>query len=286
MIGRGKKKREINLLPLKSDIIFKAIFGDKRNKHILTAFLKTVLEMPEDEFESIELIDPHIEREFPDDKLCILDVRVETKRKKLIDIEIQLYDVPFMQERITFYTCGNLTTQISSGDTYINIKKAVTIVILDYNILPDKARYHHVFRLYDPINGAMLTDILEIHTLELRKLPELPANPADRKEEELLYWLKLIRTEMKEEADMLATKTPEIGETVARMKKLSSDERTRLIYESREKATRDHMARMSAARAEGERQASVTIAKNLLVRGVSPDIISESSGLSLEEING
>ncbi|MDR1649819.1 MAG: Rpn family recombination-promoting nuclease/putative transposase [Synergistaceae bacterium] len=32
--------------------------------------------------------------------------------------------------------------------------------------------YHHVFRLYDKVHEILLTDVMEIHTLELRKLPD------------------------------------------------------------------------------------------------------------------
>jgi len=38
------------------------------------------------------------------------------------------------------------------------------------------------------------------------------------------------------------------------LKKLSSDERARLLYESREKARRDEISRLYGARAEGEVQ--------------------------------
>ncbi|MCL2878200.1 MAG: hypothetical protein FWF13_05415, partial [Acidobacteria bacterium] len=34
--------------------------------------------------------------------------------------------------------------------------------------------YHHRFTLYDPLAGVEFTDLLEIRTLELSKLPETP----------------------------------------------------------------------------------------------------------------
>jgi predicted transposase/invertase (TIGR01784 family) len=287
-VKEEKGESPIRLLPLKSDVVFKMVFGDHRNVGILRAFLTAALDIPGDEFDKIEIIDTHLERDFPDDKLGILDVRVKTKNGKLVDIEIQLYEMPFMPERVTFYTCRNLNTQIAPGQTYEAVRKVVTILILDYDMLPDKARYHHKFRLYDPESGTLFTEVIEIHTLELKKLPDI-SNAMKPKETELLNWLKLIRAEDEEELEMLATKSPKIKETVAILKKLSANEEARLIYEAREKAQRDELTRLAGARtegiAEGEYSASVKMAKNLLLREISPDIISESSGLSLEEIH-
>ncbi|MDR1650402.1 MAG: Rpn family recombination-promoting nuclease/putative transposase, partial [Synergistaceae bacterium] len=84
-----------------------------------------------------------------------------------------------------------------------------------------------MFRLYDRDSGVLFTDVMEIHTLELGKLPE--TSGSDVKEGELLDWLRLIRSEREEEIDMLAAKTEEMKMTVGRLKQLSADERTRML---------------------------------------------------------
>jgi hypothetical protein len=192
------------LLPLKSDIVFKLVFGDHRNIGIVRAFLVAALDIPEEEYEDLEIIDPHLERDSPDDKLGILDVRIKLKNKKLVSVEVQVRKVPDMAERLAFSTGRNLSRQISPGDKYEKIARVVTIAIAD----------------------------MEIHTLELRKLPETPVS--DAKENELLDWLRLIRSEKEEEIEMLATKTKEMKMAVGSLKKLSADEQTRMIYEARE----------------------------------------------------
>jgi predicted transposase/invertase (TIGR01784 family) len=68
------------------------------------------------------------------------------------------------------------------------------------------------------------------------------------------------------------------------LKELSADERARLVFEAREKARMDEMARMYGARAEGEAKGKAEMAKILLSKNVSLEIIAESSGLSLREI--
>ncbi|MDR1481792.1 MAG: Rpn family recombination-promoting nuclease/putative transposase [Synergistaceae bacterium] len=147
------------MLPLKSDIIFKMVFGDTRNNSSLRSFLAAALNIPEAELEEIEVIDTHLERDHPDDKLGILDVRVLTASGRRIDVEIQLYEYALMPERITFYTCKNLTSQITSGQDYGDIRLSITIVILDFNLLKDSPSYHHIFRLYDKLNNVQFTDV-------------------------------------------------------------------------------------------------------------------------------
>ena len=106
------------LLPLKSDVIFKLVFGDPRYIDITKAFLSAILGIPADEFADLRIIDPHLERDRPGDKLGILDVRAQMKSGKLISVEIQVRRTPFMAERVAFSTGRNLSRQIAPGQNY------------------------------------------------------------------------------------------------------------------------------------------------------------------------
>ncbi|MDR2833296.1 MAG: Rpn family recombination-promoting nuclease/putative transposase, partial [Streptococcaceae bacterium] len=46
------------LLSVTNDFVFKMIFGDQRNVDILTDFLKSVLDIPVDEYDYIKIVDP------------------------------------------------------------------------------------------------------------------------------------------------------------------------------------------------------------------------------------
>ena len=79
-----------SLLPVKSDFVFKLIFGDQRNVDILAAFLKSVLDIPDEEYDRLTIVDPYIKKESADDKYGILDVKVHTVSGSVIHVEIQL----------------------------------------------------------------------------------------------------------------------------------------------------------------------------------------------------
>ena len=90
------------------------------------------------------------------------------------------------------------------------------------------------------------SDIIEIHTLELSKLPEA-ADGTD-----LYDWAKFIAAEPEEELQMAAERNPQVQKAVLKLRELSADERARVLYENREKALRDIDSRERRARAEGK----------------------------------
>jgi predicted transposase/invertase (TIGR01784 family) len=291
------------LLHLKNDIVFKMIFGDEKNKHILKAFLLAVLSLPEDEYDVLQVTESYNLRvDHPDEKLGILDVYIRTKAGKHIDLEIQVARTPFLKERIAGYTGKMLGAQLPVGGEYTEMKKVIAIVILDYNLIEDSENFHNRYLLYDGETKSLFTDILEIHTLEMRKLQkDLGDMPeADEKTKQQTWWLKFIGTEKEEEIKVLATKVPEINDAYEILQKLSEDESVRLRYESREKAIIDEQARIYVAtkegeargraegeakgRAEGKRENALETARRLLAMGLGVEIAAQGSGLTEEEV--
>jgi len=267
-----------DLLSLKNDVVFKLTFGDMKNISLLAAFLKSVLDLPATEYDHLVLVDPHLQREFPDDKLGVLDVKIHTTTGKVIDVEIQVESQADMWERILFYTARLTTEQLRSGLDYKLVKKAVSIIILDWNLTEKQSHYHHRFRLYDDRNICHFPDLFEINTLEL---PKLPANPDGS---EMYNWLRLFTATTKEELEMVAKTNPEIAKTVGVIMELSEDERTRMLAESQEKFRRDEFSRRKKAYQDGRQEERLAVAKNLFRLKMSPEVIVEATGLTLEEI--
>jgi len=262
-------------LPVKSDVIFRLFYADERNQEFLISLLKSMLRLPEYEYHTIDIADPHLLREFDKDKLAIIDVKLYTKSRKVIHIEVQLQVSPEeLQKRITYYAAKLITEQIGSGDDYDAIKKVISIVITDEELIPGSSRYHHRFPFYDPEAGVEFSDILEIHTLELGKLPK----SADGTE--LCDWAKFIAAETEEELTMIAERNPQIGKAVVKLRELSADERARDMYERREKARRDMVSREKWVRKQG----LMDVARNLLKRNRPIEEIMEDTGLTVEEL--
>jgi predicted transposase/invertase (TIGR01784 family) len=266
-----------DILPPKNDIVFQLIFGDIRNVDLLSDFLKSVLTLPNDDLSEITIVDPHLLRKHPDKKLGILDLKAKTKSDKIIHVEIQLSDLPQMRERLIFYNAGLIIDQIDAGEDYGVIKRVITILIVDYVLIPESPRYHNRFTLYDPTSAIEFSDLIEINTLELPKLPKMADNY-------LWHWLRFLRAKSKEDLDMVAQASPKLEKVVGKLLELSEDERARMLYESQVKEERDNRARMRGALEKGIAQGKIEIARKLLKRNMAIDEIVEDTGLSREEI--
>jgi predicted transposase/invertase (TIGR01784 family) len=224
--------KKILLLPVTSDFIFKLIFGDQRNVDILAAFLRAVLDIPDEEYDRLVIVDPHIKKESADDKYEILDVKLHTVSGSVIHIEIQVRVLPNMKARTIYSQSKLVTEQMASGMNWSDIKRTITIVITSEVFMPEGNKYHYQFR-YRTDDGIEFTDLSEINTLDLGKLPP------DDDSTELWYWMKFIKTDDEEVLDMLATRSPQMRKAVGVLKELSADEQTRMLYEKREMARRD-----------------------------------------------
>ena len=53
-----------SILPPKSNTVFQLLFGDQRNVELLADFLKAVLDIPEDEYRDIVVVNPCLLREY------------------------------------------------------------------------------------------------------------------------------------------------------------------------------------------------------------------------------
>jgi predicted transposase/invertase (TIGR01784 family) len=266
------------------------IFGDSRDIGILTDFLQAALDLPAEDYEEVTLVDPHLARESPDDKMGVLDVKVKTRSGKLVDVEVQLCSQSQMRERIVFYLARMINEQIGPGDEYWSIQRSICILIADYVLVPENASYRNRYTLRDPATGSEFTDLLEVNTLELPKLPR------DEDGTPLWAWLKFLSAREKEELTMLAEKNPQVKKAVVKFMALTEDERARMLADSREKLRRDISAQMRDAeirgreegreegREAGQTEAMLAVARKLLGLNQPIDTIVQITGLSREAL--
>ena len=274
----------------KNDLIFKLIFGSQKNIEILIGFLQSVLDLPANEYDHIELVNTHLQPEMIGDKEGILDIKLHTKNKNIIDIEIQVKTVPDMRERVVFYASKMITEQIKRGEIYNKIKRAISIVITNFRLINDSESYHNRYRLYDKKTGSQFTDVIEICILELIKLPE------ENDESDLWDWLKFINSESEEECKVIADRNPQIKKAVRIVTEMSMDDSLRYRMESLEKAEHDEISRLKGAKKDGikvgrelgfragEIKKTREIARNLKKKDLPSETIAAVTGLSQKEI--
>jgi predicted transposase/invertase (TIGR01784 family) len=179
-----------------NDFIFKKIFGEKGNEDILISFLNAVLKRTSEEpITGVEIIEnKELSKELIEDKTGIIDVRAETSKGEQIDIEVQLTDQGNMDKRTLFYWGKMYLENIGSGEDYKELSKVITINILDFDFLGTK-NFHSSFHLWeDKEKDYMLTDVVEIHFLELPKFRKKKIK--DYKENAIERWLAFLEKDI------------------------------------------------------------------------------------------
>jgi predicted transposase/invertase (TIGR01784 family) len=256
---------------------------------VLEDFLKAVLDLPAEDYKRLTVVDPNLDREFIEDKLGVLDVKVHTGSGKVIDIEVQIKPQRAIWERMLFYTAKMVVEQVKSGYQYDQIHRVISILIADFVVVTENKAYHNRFRLYDENSGARFPGSIEINVLELPKIHEADGTP-------LGNWLRFLSAKTEGDFMAVAQTSPAINEAWGRIKVLSGDDRARALADAREKARMDLDSWLGDARYEGRqeglqegeqkgRQEGIySVAKNLLREKMPVETIARLTGLSLEDV--
>ncbi|MCE3198201.1 Rpn family recombination-promoting nuclease/putative transposase [Paenibacillus sonchi] len=270
----------MDLLDPRVDFVFKRIFGSENNKDVLLAFLNRIFtEAGEPPLTEIILMNPYTNKEDPLDKQSIFDVYAKTSEGKLIDIEMQLFNKYDIEKRTLFYWSKRYASQLSEGDKYPELKKCVTINILNYSFLKNN-QYHNVFHLREDRTGLPLIDDIEVHFLELPKLDERSVPT----EGGLINWLLFLKGTDTSYWEVLKMNEPGLEKAMDTLQYLSQDSDARRLYEARQKYLHDEASMIEGAKCAGIIEGKLQVARNLLAMGMDYAAVAKATGLSEDEI--
>ncbi len=149
----------------------------------------------------------------------------------------------------------------------------------------DSKKYHTTYHLWEDEEKTKLTDILEIHFVELPKFldekPELNNS--------LNMWLAFLTKPEKEVSEM---GEPAIRKAITVLDMLSRDPETVRLAELRMKQILDEKSMAEGAReegkiegiAEGKVEGKEEAALNFLRLGISEETVAQGTGLSIDKI--
>ena len=211
--------------------------------------------------------------------------------------------------RTLFYWAKMYTEGFKEGEPYTSLTQCITINLVAESFKLN-TQVHSVYRILEQKNHQLLTDLLEIHFLNLALASQkrIPTEPIE-KEQKLIHWLQFINTDDQKERTMLATTSPILQMLNEKIDVLSLNPVEKKFYESRMKLKSD-IATISEVQfksglelgfaegieqgkaegkslglAEGSHQAKLETAKNLLHFGLSRENIAQATGLSPAEVD-
>ncbi len=225
-----------------------------------------------------------------------LDILVRLKNGEYINIEMQMDNVRSNEKRFLFYWANIYNRQLKKGEPYEKLTKTISISILDYE-LENSEKLHSIYHITEDETGRKLTDMLEIHTIELPKLKR--EHLIKKENKEFVNLMKLISSEDKEEMEMLAKQQAELAEIIDVMNTMTDDDEKWYAYLSREKFLRDQINKehywkteiansekrgISIGEKRGKEKEKEKIALTMLKSGMEAIMISKFTNLSLDEI--
>ena len=285
------------LLDPKMDFVFKNIFGTEKNSKILISFLNETLK-PKYLITAVEIKNTDINKDYIEDKFSRLDVKATTSNEEIINIEIQLKNEYNMIKRSLYYWSKLYSEQLNEGEDYSILKRTICINILNFKYLKTR-KFHSSYRLKEIYSNEELTDVAEIHFIEIPKLEE----GTDEKDM-LANWIEFLKDPESEKVRSLEMTIAEIRQAKDELIRMSNDDTQRELYEMRAKTLKDKISALNEAERkgikkgmekgikkgkeegikEGEKNKAIEIAKSLL-DVLDVETIALKTGLSIDEIN-
>ena len=276
----------MKIIPAIEDFMVKELF---RHEEVRKQFVSDVLGIPIEEIKSVRILNPFLRKRHKKHKQGILDILLELNDNTKIDVEIQVKSQKFWNKRNLYYLAKMYTDELYVGQHYEKLKKCVSISILDFDLL-DGEENHRVFTLKDR-SGRELTDLFEVHIIELKKQMtyDTPVND----------WIRLFNARDEGDFAMIKRKTRGIQEAMEVVKQMSLRKRLRWEFEQLQKERRDKYAQdeyirdqgrlegrqegiqegMQKGRQEGIQEHALQVYQNCLDRGMPEEEAIAISGV-------
>ena len=283
-------------MDLRVDWAFKYIFSIKRN---LLKFLNDIL--PQDIYD-IEYLSNAIPVRSEKDKRSSLDVICESSDGMFL-VEMQQEPETDFDDRLAYYTSSLIGRQVKRGDRVYKVNRVYVLCVARFirhhspNTPKDKVLFRYEFMETETGEGYQGSRI-SYFFLELARFRQKDWNKIAEIQERWCYLFKNMHTFA--DGTPLPRDLHGFDDIVADAKVdgLSNDEKNdyqdaminahKLL--SVTIAARDEgivVGRYSGrleGRKEGRQESKMDIARNMLAKGISADVVSECTGLSVEEV--
>ena len=286
-------------LNLKNDIVFKSFFSKDcpesaycRKKMLSAVIGRTVSETT---VLNPELLPTRLDGKFPR-----LDIHCKLDDGSEVDVELQSSMYKDDQIKRSVYYAATLThNSLSSGDQYALLPHIYQIMFMDFTVTKDE-RLHHSYIFKERKDHTELTDIVQIHYVELSKIADILKKQSEELSE-VEFWSMLIMSAEQPKArsllKKLADRQEEMDMAQALLNTMSRDQQEwenqfgyeRFVHDciSREKYafTQGEQRGIQQGMQQGERNARLETAQNLMRLGISTDIIMQATGIDEAELH-
>jgi len=289
----------------KNDYAFKRIFGAERNKDILIHFINDILEFSgAHKIQTVSYLKPSQDPEIASKKQSILDVLCEDQEGRQYIVEMQVARTTGFEKRAQYYAAKAYVNQLNSGGEYRDLKAVIFLAITDYVMFPDTPEYLSNHVTLDKKRHSRDLKDFSFTFLELPKFNK-SMDQLETMIEKWAYFFKYAGETREKDMPRIAGLDEVIAQAYEELNRFSWSETELLNYESEQKrimdeaAVWDYFCRVTLEEArqkgmqegreqriqEGRQAERLSIAKNMILSGMSMDIIRSLIGLSDAELS-
>ena len=296
------KKKEVTMkgkyLNPKADMTFKLVFGE--HPDLVMSLLNALLPLPEDgQIESVEYLTPEMVPENPTKKDSIVDVRCKDQQGRQFIVEMQLYWNEEFKRRVLLNASKAIVRQLDKGEDYSLIQPVYCLSLVN-----DKAfdyetdEFYHDYAIVDVEHTDRHIEGLRFVFVELPKFK--PQSIVEKKM--AVLWLRFL-TEIAEdtiEAPAELLENEATRKALGLVEKSAMTEGQLYAYERfwmsvvdervlREAAVKKSYNEgwekgMENGMEKGRAEEAIDIAKKMKQKGMTSDLITEMTGLSIDVI--
>jgi predicted transposase/invertase (TIGR01784 family) len=281
-----------------TDFGFKKLFGSEPSKDLLIDFLNELLKGREKPIKTLTFKKTEHLGASELDRKAIFDLYCESETGERFIVELQKAKQKFFKDRSIFYATFPIQEQAERGDWDFKLKAVYTIGILDFVFDEDKddEKFFYDVRLTEQETKKVFCDKLIFLYLEMPKF-----NKTEKElETHFDKWMFAIKnlSRLEEIPGTLREDVFERFFEIAEIAHMDDDERS--TYESSLKYYRDMNNVVATAKGEGweegleqgieqgieqgKAEGKEEVALNCLKQGMASDVISQITGLTVEEI--
>ena len=221
-----------------NDFFFKKIFGSAGSEKITTSLLEAILKI---DITAIDLDkNPITEKEVLDDKLGVMDIRLEINGNIDCDVEMEMVNRGNIEIRLMRYVSKIFIKGLKVGEKYVEAKDSIAILVANFELDKHK-EVKKILTEYEmrekDYGNIVLTEKIKVHILELPKIERMKSE-----DKNLNLWIKFIKdlevkhmADNKEKDEKLEETIKAIQEAKKKYEELCQDEHARYIAELREK---------------------------------------------------
>ena len=286
---------------IRFDWAIKRLLRQKANFGVLEGFLTVFLN---EKIKVLEILESEGNQAAEDDKFNRVDIKAKNSKGEIIIVEVQNTSELYYLERVLYGVAKAITEHINLGNSYKEVKKVYSISILYFDLGKGS---DYIYIGQNKFIGMHTNDELIVSAKEkdnlIRKSPSeiFPTYILIRVNE----FNKVAKSPLEEWVNYLKngviesdTKAPGLQEARERLKYYEMSDSERHAYDeylnaimiqndvlgnAKMEGIADGMAKgIEKGRAEGKTE----IAKTMLAKGMSVEMIAEITGLTAEEIMG